>query len=755
MSEQNQTAGSGGKISLCMIVGNVENYIHRCLKSFLPIADEVCIVRAIGSQESDRTMEIAIELLNSRNIPHKIANYINAPAHDWPHVDNFAAARQMSFDMATHDYCFWCDSDDILESGAEVVRELAARGGYASYIFPYKIAGRDVIIPRDRLMLKSAGKWNYPVHECFDYHIQPVQAVQDERVVITHLPDVSKKNGGNPRNLRILKSIPENQQTPGLLYHLAGELKGAGDIAGMVRVATKAIQSPDLGKPERYDMFIMMADSDENPNTIENFLHLAYKTDPQRREALYLLAHNALNYGNPPLALSYARQMMATHRPELKDWNERAACYGFAGAEMMERCLRANGYFMDAELLRRQTLADAGGPRIALLHATRGRARQASLAKKTWTMFAARPEQVEHIFAFDDDDAESQKLDCMHHIRVKAGGGCVAAWNNALFSTAAPVVVQMSDDWLPPLHWDELILQRIGDVNKPAVLAVSDGARTDKLLCMAIATRVYLAQDGFLFHPWFTGVYSDNWFTDEAYRRGAVIEARDLVFHHQHPAFSKEVKPDQTYAEQNAPQRYAEGRMVYDVLQRRNDWSTVPGFFNYWTFYRRVAELLPDGADCAEVGVWLGRSIIYLAQELKRLGKTRCKLYAVDHFKGESNQREHEATVLECGGSLRPTFEANLNRCGVADMITIVEGESAAVGTTWQPEHLDFCYIDAAHDYASVCHDLAGWRDKVKPGGILAGHDADCGDVLKAVQETFPSAQVNGSVWMVKIPEKP
>lgn len=36
---------------------------------------------------------------------------------------------------------------------------------------------------------------------------------------------------------------------------------------------------------------------------------------------------------------------------------------------------------------------------------------------------------------------------------------------------------------------------------------------------------------------------------------------------------------------------------------------------------------------------------------------------------------------------------------------------------------LDFAYIDARHDYASVAEDLHAWFPKVKPGGVLAGHD--------------------------------
>ena len=79
------------KISLCLIVGNVEEYIDRCLTSFAPIADEIVIVRAIGAQEPDKTLDISREKFGAITF-----EYRNAPGHeDWPHVDDFAAARQM------------------------------------------------------------------------------------------------------------------------------------------------------------------------------------------------------------------------------------------------------------------------------------------------------------------------------------------------------------------------------------------------------------------------------------------------------------------------------------------------------------------------------------------------------------------------------------------------------------------------------------------------------------------------------------
>ena len=38
-------------------------------------------------------------------------------------------------------------------------------------------------------------------------------------------------------------------------------------------------------------------------------------------------------------------------------------------------------------------------------------------------------------------------------------------------------------------------------------------------------------------------------------------------------------------------------------------------------------------------------------------------------------------------------------------------------------DYLDFVYIDANHHYKHVKHDVENWSLRVKPGGIVAGHD--------------------------------
>jgi hypothetical protein len=46
---------------------------------------------------------------------------------------------------------------------------------------------------------------------------------------------------------------------------------------------------------------------------------------------------------------------------------------------------------------------------------------------------------------------------------------------------------------------------------------------------------------------------------------------------------------------------------------------------------------------------------------------------------------------------------------------------------------LDFVYIDARHDYDSVLEDLEAWFPKLRPGGLMAGHDYADGEFRQGV----------------------
>lgn len=84
-------------ISLCMIVKNEEDVIGRCLETVGDLVDEIIIV---DTGSTDRTKEIA-------------SNY-TAKIYDFKWIDDFSAARNYSFSLASCDYCMWLDADDVM-----------------------------------------------------------------------------------------------------------------------------------------------------------------------------------------------------------------------------------------------------------------------------------------------------------------------------------------------------------------------------------------------------------------------------------------------------------------------------------------------------------------------------------------------------------------------------------------------------------------------------------------------------------------
>lgn len=205
---------------------------------------------------------------------------------------------------------------------------------------------------------------------------------------------------------------------------------------------------------------------------------------------------------------------------------------------------------------------------ISLLHATRGRPEEAKRCRALWLETATRRERVQHIFAVDGDDEASQRALAPFQPRVvtSPGLGCVGAWNLAAQHAEGEILVQLSDDWLPPRAWDEALAERL-PLDAPAVLRVNDGHRTDDLLCMAVLNRARLSAVGEVLASAYTGLFSDDEFSFRAFEDGVVVDGRDLVFEHDHPAFNPAKVFDRTYAEQNDGERF---RSALEVFLARN-----------------------------------------------------------------------------------------------------------------------------------------------------------------------------------------
>ena len=153
-------------------------------------------------------------------------------------------------------------------------------------------------------------------------------------------------------------------------------------------------------------------------------------------------------------------------------------------------------------------------------------------------------------------------------------------------------------------------------------------------------------------------------------------------------------------------------------------WDNIPGHFNWHHLYARWAAQLPPNAVCVEVGVYLGRSLAFMADQLKQGGRLDVRLWGVDLFGGPQDHPDMDALVENSGGSFLHQTASNLARCGVQSQIRLLQCESYRAADLFNWGECSLVYLDACHDFENVDEDIEAWRRMVKRGGgILAGHD--------------------------------
>jgi hypothetical protein len=573
------------QIALCVIVGNEPLRLDRCLTQFGPAVSEICVVHATGAEA--KSIRVA-EVCQKHGARYDV--YANAPGNQWPHVDDFSSARQKSFDLASKPWALWVDADDTPgENFAAALHELLTKHGndFDAFALFHDVAGRGIAHNiRERLVRRDRGKWVNRIHENF-------QLVPDARIarcdapVVVHLPDDEPKQGSN-RNLTILESIPEAERTVSEIYHLHGEYMGHGRKEEAMALAKQALAHPDIKPTERYELCLNICELARPPilesgsveyKAMMTALHSAYRTQPNRREALALLGAMHLDLGDMVNAEAYIRSMMALPRPIEKAWTHRDGLYGWAGEALWTQWLRMAGDIEKADKIETARIA-AHKYSISVCHPTRARAQQAAATRKRWLDAAANPEAIEYIFGFSEDDEESVGLlSRFRHATSEAGhleqvgGTAVQNYNAATNAATGRIIITAQDDVYPPLHWDKQIVEALApyvDANKPAILEIKDGYRNDELMVTFCMTRPTFARLGYgkqnILCREYHGVFSDTEFSLRA-RRFPFFVPSDIAFKHEHPFWNPAIPTDDTYKMENSDDAYKFGN---EVFRRRN-----------------------------------------------------------------------------------------------------------------------------------------------------------------------------------------
>lgn len=174
-------------------------------------------------------------------------------------------------------------------------------------------------------------------------------------------------------------------------------------------------------------------------------------------------------------------------------------------------------------------------------------------------------------------------------------------------------------------------------------------------------------------------------------------------------------------------------------------YGKVQGWFDFPEIYQRIAVLVKDGDTIVEVGSWLGKSAIYMANELKKNNKD-VRFFCIDIWEGITGDDIVDGIMKANGGSVMDIFTSNVQLCGMSDVINPIKMDSVKSSDQFVDGSVAFCFIDALHTYEAVKNDVKAWLPKIKKGGYIGGHDADRPCVQKALNEVL------GNKWYSESP---
>ena len=113
----------------------------------------------------------------------------------------------------------------------------------------------------------------------------------------------------------------------------------------------------------------------------------------------------------------------------------------------------------------------------------------------------------------------------------------------------------------------------------------------------------------------------------------------------------------------------------------------------------------------AEIGVFRGQTSALLLQSF-----TELHLVMIDPWQSAIGFRSKFSAVDARKEAYAQTEFARRRR-------TIIREQSCDAARYYADGHFDFVFIDANHQYEGVKEDISLWWPKVKPGGLLLGHD--------------------------------
>jgi glycosyltransferase involved in cell wall biosynthesis len=268
-----------------MIVKNEEETLARCLASIHDLVDEIIVVDT-GSVDQTK----------------KIARQFTKRIYDFEWIDNFSAARNYSFQLATKEYTMWLDADDVIdERNRELLQQLkvnlnpSVNSVTMEYLVNPHIEGSSVYKFRRNRLIKTdcKFKWKGSVHEYLDVF----GPIYHSNICIHHRKE---KNDSTLRNLLIYEKQLQNGEdlTPRDLFYYANELYLHNNIKKAIYYYNLFLDREDGWKEDKITSCSRLADCYNqlgNRKEEKKFLLKSFDYDQPRAEFCCRLGRYYLN----------------------------------------------------------------------------------------------------------------------------------------------------------------------------------------------------------------------------------------------------------------------------------------------------------------------------------------------------------------------------------------------------------------------------------------------------------------------------
>lgn len=304
-------------ISLCMIVRNEAPIIERVLAGAKAFCNELIVV---DTGSTDGTQDLA------RAMGAKVFNF--------PWINDFAAARNYSFSLASGDWILWLDADDVLpaqtvEAGKALKTQYLPTCTEDMIMAPYNYAhdekGKCIMtLTRERFLRRAAQPiWTGRIHETCATQPKGDKRTVCQDFIVDHFPPKANYDRKATRNLEIFESYLDVQTCSNHERFLYGGELGCSDRhAEAIEVYKLYLTSHPAGQrdifDEKYTVHIKLAETYRLLKKYQACLEeglVAIAWDPARGEGYGVAAMACYDSGNYAAAFALFLACAACKKP--------------------------------------------------------------------------------------------------------------------------------------------------------------------------------------------------------------------------------------------------------------------------------------------------------------------------------------------------------------------------------------------------------------------------------------------------------